>query len=411
VEFGPQPLDRRKWSVVESLVFFLFFLVMVFLYLERLFLNRQAARIRWRIAVTGTRGKSTVTRLVAAALREAHFSVLAKTTGSKPVLILPDGQEEEVRRSGRPTVLEQKKIVARGARLGVDSLVVEMMSIQPECLRVESHRLLKPHLLVMTNVRVDHRPEQGRSKQEITQSFSSSIPPHATVFLLEEELRPEIETTAARMGARIVVARKKSVNDHLDSSKNLWLSLEENTRLALAVTDFLGVPRETAWRGFGKAKPDFGGLKAWRMELGHPPAPWILVSAFAANEPESTTIVLSYVKKRLASVHQKIIGVLNLRPDRGDRSLQWMEACADGFLLALEKLYVVGGHVRSFQWKKLARAAEKVILFGSTSPQQIMARIVADEPSGAILFGLGNMGGLGARLVELWEEKGDPYAI
>ncbi len=36
-----------------------------------------------------------MTRLIAACLREAGYSVLAKTTGSKPIIIFPDGEEKE----------------------------------------------------------------------------------------------------------------------------------------------------------------------------------------------------------------------------------------------------------------------------------------------------------------------------
>ena len=57
---------------------------------------RHRARLRavpLRIHVAGTRGKSTTTRLIAAGLRAGGRRVLAKTTGSEPRLILPDGSE------------------------------------------------------------------------------------------------------------------------------------------------------------------------------------------------------------------------------------------------------------------------------------------------------------------------------
>jgi len=57
--------------------------------------HRRALRsIPVRIHVAGTRGKSTTTRLIAAALRASGRRVVAKTTGSEPRLILPDGREE-----------------------------------------------------------------------------------------------------------------------------------------------------------------------------------------------------------------------------------------------------------------------------------------------------------------------------
>ncbi len=348
---------------------------------------------------------------MAAALREAHFSVLAKTTGSKPVLIFPDSREEEIKRKGKPTILEAKKALKKGARLGIDALVVEMMSIQPECALVESQRILRPHILIITNVRLDHRDEQGRSRPEIAVSLASAVPPEATIFLPEEELRPEFEAVAAKMKAKIVRVQKGVSGEPPGSDQTPWPGFEENTRLALAVTDSLGVPRGVAWRGIRQAEPDFGSLKAWQAELGRQPAAWILISAFAANEPESTAIILSYLKGRLTPLGRKMVGVLNFRQDRGDRSLQWLEACKNGFFSGFDRLYVIGAHVHSLRLKKLARTDGGVIPLRASSPRAVMDRITADEPAGAVLVGLGNMGGLGAKLVELWEEKGIPYGL
>ena len=48
---------------------------------------RALNRIPIRIHVNGTRGKSSVTRLISAGLREAGFAVLGKTTGSDPRIL------------------------------------------------------------------------------------------------------------------------------------------------------------------------------------------------------------------------------------------------------------------------------------------------------------------------------------
>ena len=56
--------------------------------------RRHLRAVPVRIHVGGTRGKSTTTRLIAAGLRAGGRRVLAKTTGSQPRLILPDGSEQ-----------------------------------------------------------------------------------------------------------------------------------------------------------------------------------------------------------------------------------------------------------------------------------------------------------------------------
>jgi len=61
--------------------------------------------------VSSTRGKSSIVRLPAAALRGAGLRVAAKTTGSLPSLLLPDGTERVLRRLGPPTILEPEDAV------------------------------------------------------------------------------------------------------------------------------------------------------------------------------------------------------------------------------------------------------------------------------------------------------------
>ena len=66
-----------------------------------------------RIHVAGTRGKSTTTRLIAAALRAGGRRVVAKTTGSEPRLILPDGRDEIWPRRGPATIREQMRFALK----------------------------------------------------------------------------------------------------------------------------------------------------------------------------------------------------------------------------------------------------------------------------------------------------------
>ncbi|MFQ6109906.1 MAG: poly-gamma-glutamate synthase PgsB, partial [Candidatus Aminicenantales bacterium] len=80
------------------------------------------------------------------------------------------------------------------------------------------------------------------------------------------------------------------------------------------------------------------------MKQGSPPRTWYLVSAFAANDPESTRHVLSLLKEKKIFDGKRSIGLLNLRADRGDRTLQWLEALRKGFFPHFHKLVLVGEH-------------------------------------------------------------------
>lgn len=370
------------------------------LYLERRNLMRQVRRIPLRVAVTGTRGKSTVTRMIAAALKEAGFPVLAKTTGSKPVLILPDGREEEVARRGRPTILEQKRLIRKAAGLGVRAMVTEMMSIQPECLAVESGLLLRPQYLVVTNARLDHREEMGRTRPEIARSLSCAIRPGTTVFVMESEHRPEFEAAARRAGAKMIAIEDTDSETVFD----------KNILLAEAVASYLGVSGAVARQRISAAAADFGSLKAWDAELGLPPAAWTLVSAFAANEPESSSLVLGYLQNKLGPIGRPLVGILNFRADRGDRTRQWLDAHRQGFFSGFRNVYVVGAHVHSLEIRRRT-GPPPLIPLSDRTPESIMNKIVSREGAVPVLIGLGNIGGTGAALVEYWEKIGRPHAL
>jgi gamma-polyglutamate synthase len=361
---------------------------------------RQVKRIPFRVAVTGTRGKSTVTRMIAAALKEAGFPVLAKTTGSKPVLIFPDGREEEIVRRGLPTILEQKILIRKAAGLGVRALVAEMMSIRPECLAVESGRLVRPQCLVVTNARLDHREEMGRTRPEVAGSLSCAIRPGMTVFVSESESCPEFAIAAGRVGAKIITVGDTGARSFF----------EKDVLLAAAVASYLGVPGAVARQGIAAAVPDFGSLKAWEAELGYPAATWILVSAFAANEPESSALLLGYLQDRLGTRGGPLVGILSLRSDRGDRTRQWLDAHRQGFFSGFRSVYVVGAHVHSLALRRRP-GPPALIPLPDRTPGSIMNGIASTEGGAPALIGFGNIGGTGAALVEYWEKIGRPHAL
>src|SRR5512133_1031031 len=84
--------------------------------------RRALARIGVRVLVNGIRGKSSITRLCAGALRGGGLSVVAKTTGTAARFITPDGEEEPVyRKFGLANIVEQIGIVRRAAAYRPDA--------------------------------------------------------------------------------------------------------------------------------------------------------------------------------------------------------------------------------------------------------------------------------------------------
>ena len=69
----------------------------------------------------------------------------------------------------------------------VDVVLAEVMSLHPENHRVEVQKILKPHLVLVTNFRVDHTEAQGKSREEVASVLALDVPPGARAFVPEEE--------------------------------------------------------------------------------------------------------------------------------------------------------------------------------------------------------------------------------
>ncbi len=362
--------------------------------------------------MTGTRGKSSVVRLIGASLREAGMRVLAKTTGTLPVLIFPNGEEKEIERRGNPSLLEGKKVLKIAAQLPVKALVAELMSIQPEYSIAESLQMIKPSILVITNVGLDHLAQMGLTRIEIARSLAVAIPPRCTVIILQEELHPLFHDMAEKRKSKIIPVTKDTYLEILKPlKKKLPYEFEENLRLALAVSDFLGLKKEHALQGISQVQPDFGRLKVWKAKVGVPSRDFHLVSAFAANDPFSTQKVLSKIEERIPLKRKRLIGLLNLRPDRGDRTLQWAEALKEGRFRLFDRWVFIGGHALALRGKLKSLKKIRTSVMREKSPPEIMAKLTAMEKGEVVLVGLGNIAGAGRELVKYWERIGQPYDL
>ena len=384
---------------------------LLFLAVERVVLDARLKRIPIRVGVTGTRGKSSVTRLVAGALRESGTRVLAKTTGSKAVLILPDGSEREIARGGLPTVLEQKRVVRLAARLGARALVTEMMSIREECLSVESRHIIRPNILVVTNVRLDHIDLMGETRDEIASCLASAFPPNGIVVLPEEEVFPVFSERARKLGTKLVLAGQGLTEAAEGRAGRTDGILEKNARLAAEVARVLGIDDAAGRRGMSRARPDFGSLKAWDAPDGGPVS---FISAFAANDPDSTREALSGILNGHGFAGRALIGLLNLRRDRGDRTLQWARAFEEGMFDMFERIAIIGGHGRAFV-RRMGRVPAgrngRFLLLEEKDPKRIIQKLADLAAGPALIVGMGNIGGPGIAILEHWERMGRPHGL
>ncbi len=391
-------------------------LFLIYLAAEKVRLERARRRVPRRVAVTGTRGKSGVTRLVAAGLRASGARVLAKTTGSKPMVILPDGSERVIGRPGPASIREQVRLVEMAAAVGAEALVTEMMSIGEEALAVESRRILRPSMLLVTNVRLDHLDEMGRDREAIARTMAAAVPDRAEVFMPAEEAHAAFEAASARRGSTLHRVAPGPANAGAAGPAALPPGeFEPNRRLARAALASLGLDERTIERGIREAAPDAGSLRIVAGSFGDPPRPATCVSLFAANDPASSRTTLLQVLGALDRGGRPLVGLLALREDRGDRTLQWVRAAQEGFFGDFASVFLAGPTARA-ALKKLGRGAggpsgPRYGLADGRTPAALMARIVSSAEGEPLVVGLGNFVGLGEALVAHWLEKGTRHGV
>src|SRR5512135_1065855 len=155
--------------------------------------RRARSGIPIRIHVNGTRGKSSVVRLIAGGLRESGIRTCAKTTGTLARMILPDASEYPVFRPGGANVIEQVRIVSAAASYDAQAIVVECMALQPQLQYLCESRFLKATHGVITNARADHLDVMGPEEKDVALALAGSTPLKAKLFTAENRHLPVFE--------------------------------------------------------------------------------------------------------------------------------------------------------------------------------------------------------------------------
>ncbi|MBC8478092.1 poly-gamma-glutamate synthase PgsB [bacterium] len=283
--------------------------------------QKTVRKIPVRIHVNGTRGKSSVVRLIAGALREGGLRTIAKTTGSAPRVILTDGSEISISRPRGANIIEQIKVIRYILKRAPQVMVIECMAVQPEYQWICEHQIVHATHGVITNARPDHVREMGPSLENITRSLCNTIPRKASVVTSEHRMVSVMKEVAARMGSDLLEVDEQNISDE-EMNRFGHLEHKENVAIALAVARQLDVDRETALRGMYSSEPDIGALKVHRLELDDNSL--LFINALAANDPESTYAIWQKVETLFGDLGTRII-LLNSRHDRLERSQQLVE--------------------------------------------------------------------------------------
>jgi len=362
--------------------------------------RRCRRRIPIRVHVNGSRGKSSVTRLIAAGLRAGGYRVFAKTTGSAARIILPDQAELPIRRRGGPNIREQIGIFRQAVAAKADALVLECMAVRPDLQWATEHRIVKATHGVITNIRPDHLEAMGPRLSDVAESLSSTIPRDADFFTAEERFGDLLRARSRKNRTRFHLSRADQVAPE-DLKGFSYVELADNLGLALSVCESLGIPRDLALSEMRRVKPDPGALIPLLFREGE--ATLEFINLFAANDPESTLFLWKHLA--LGERGDRTLALVNIRGDRMRRSKDLAPLL--GTRLKAHRYLLIGEMTRVFadMIRRQGVPDEAVIDLGGRSAEEIWERAVAESEGRTTVVGLANIGGVGLALTELLEGK------
>lgn len=350
-------------------------------------LKKDRSRLEHVVHVNGIRGKSTVTRLIAAGLQGKGLRVFCKTTGTVPMTIGTDGIARPLVRRGSANIKEQIGILHQAARENAQVLVIECMAVDPALQAVAQHRMVQGDVGVITNVRLDHTAEMGETLEEICDSLSNTIPKGGVLFTADEEFFPQLSRNAARLGCDARLAVPTGEEPDLD--------FPENVALALAVCRYLGVEQQDALAGMAHYQRDPYALSVHKLAGGG-----AFVNGLSINDPQSTEMVCRRVLQRRGWEERELILLINNRPDRGYRTRHMAMVAA---ALQPGQVWLLGASQLTME-RAVRRDVPGAKIRRFSGAQELP---LAEVPESAVIFAAGNVAGPGHALMDRIREEAE----
>lgn len=377
---------------MEIIIIILSLLYILYLFFEKINLDKNRKNLKYIIHINGIRGKSTVSRLIDAGLRAGGYKVFTKTTGTSPRIIDTNAKEFEINRQGKANIREQISVITWATKEKAEILILECMAVKPELQYVCENKILKSDIVAITNVRKDHLDEMGDSLDKIADSLSNTIPKKAAFF------------TADKNYFNFFKNRCKDKNTRAFLSKNIkneyWeIDFPNNIALAMDICKYLNVDEKIALEGMRTYCKDPGSLKVLTY-LNKKNFRIFFVNTLAANDPDSTEIILDRVSIKTYWNNERYL-LVNNRADRLSRLEQFVN-----FTIKFENRFdkiLISGENKNLFYKYLLKNRinkNKIIIL---SDEKYFENIEDDS----LIFAVGNICRLGKKLVDYFEERGE----
>lgn len=373
---------------METVVFTLIGIFFVKLIYEKISLEKARKKIDIVIHVNGIRGKSTVSRLIDAGLRDGEKRIFTKVTGTEPKYIDVDNQEKDIKRRGKANIREQIKTIKKAAKCGANILVLECMAVKPELQKISEEKIIKANIGIITNVRYDHLDEMGESLEEIANSLCSMIPENGILITGENKNLDIIKERAKIKSTKVLL---------IDELKTEYKEIDfiENVAVALKVCEYLGVTKELALKRMERYKKDSGVLKELKF-LNSQGKRISFINLLAANDPDSSEKIIKTFERDELWSRKKYL-MVNNRRDRLSRLEQFVDFVKK-HEKNFEKIFISGESTNIF-YKKLNKNRNKIEILKSIEQLDIL-----NEDS--LIFAVGNICGKGKELLKEIESRG-----
>ena len=372
-------------------------------YIEASNHHRIIATIPLRIHVNGTRGKSSVTRLIAAGLRAGGLRTFAKTTGTAPRIIDAEGKDRIIHRLRSASIGEQIRLMRYFSKEKPDAVVMECMAVQPEYQWISEQQMIRSHIGVITNARPDHLEEMGPTLNDVRKSLGNSVPYNGKVVLGENAMVNTIAPVAEYRKSELRIADEQRISEE-DLADFSYLEHPQNVAVALDVCNAAGIKTDIALAGMQKVKPDLGALVVNRLDFGN--GPILFVNSMAANDPVSTLQIWNFVERRYPLEGYTCI-YLNCREDRRNRTRQLLQLIYEN--IKPDRSIIRGQKVDSMVKHVTYHSPQThTDILQDTMPMGSSLELFKKLPPDSLLFAIGNQVGFGQDLIaELMEFKAD----
>lgn len=373
---------------METVVFTFIGIFFIKLIYEKISLEKARKKIKIVIHVNGIRGKSTVSRLIDAGLRDGKKRVFTKVTGTEPKYIDIDNQEKYIKRIGKANIREQIKTIKKAAKCKAEILILECMAVKPELQKISEEKIVRADIGVITNVRYDHLDEMGESLEKITNSLCNMVPQNGILVTGEKKNLDIIKEKAGLRATKVLY-----MSELKDEYKKI--DFMENVAVALKVCECLGVDREIALKRMKKYKKDSGVLKEIKF-LNSQGKKISFINLLAANDPDSSEKIIKNFESEELWDRKKYLMVNNRRDrlSRLEQFINFVEKHEKNF----EKIFISGESTNIF-YKKLSKNKNKIEILKNVEQFDIF-----NEDS--VIFAVGNICGKGKELLKDIESRG-----